>query len=144
MRACPTRLNSSYQMEFTSTGMGTTNTSIHQKSSHHTPASSTSSTLGQRMFIIQYITSQNRRYTMEIHKYKNIQCQIYMNPKHWVLGGFISPTSLPSVGFMYILALDVLVFVYLHCVSSILTCCVLINKHPLSLSTKDKFGFISM
>ena len=23
------------------------------------------------MFIIQYITSQNRRYTMEIHKYKN-------------------------------------------------------------------------
>ena len=58
--------------------------------------------------------------------------------------GFISPTSLPSVGFMYILALDVLVFVYLHCVSSILTCCVLINKNPLSFSTKDKFGFICM
>ena len=49
----------------------------------------------------------------------------------------MSPTSLPSVGFIIILALDVLVFVYLHCVhvSTILTCCVLYNKHPLSLST---------
>ena len=45
MRAWPTLLNSSYQMEFTSTGMGTTNTSIHHKSSQPTPASSMSSTL---------------------------------------------------------------------------------------------------
>ena len=60
------------------------------------------------------------------HIYIRHKAYIY-KPWGWVLGGFISPTSLPSVRFIYILALDVLVFVYSHCVSFILHCVLLIN-----------------
>ena len=74
--------------------------------------------------------------TME-HLYRNLRSSFFLHLLGFGFGWLISPTSLPSVGFIYILALDVLLFVYLHCVSSILTCCVLYNKHPLPLSTKE-------
>ena len=78
------------------------------------------------MFLVKY-TSQG----VLFHMHVPLWSRFCFFPQSFIVpsfqGGFISPTSLPSVGFIYILALDVLVFVYSHCVSFILRCVLLIN-----------------